>query len=83
MSLESKMKNISKYGMIVAVAVLTVIILYNIWFVNSCPIKHVTVVSELKQYQETLDPELCDNLVSKIIELNEKCGIEIEPIDCG
>ena len=83
MSLESKMRNISKYGIIVAVAVLTVIILYNIWFVNSCPIQHVTVVSELKQYQETLDPELCDNLVSKIIELNEKCGIEIEPIDCG
>jgi len=30
-----------------------------------------------------LDPELCDELVNKIIELNEECGIEIEPIDCG
>ena len=77
------MSNISKYGIIVAVAVLATIVLYNIWFVNSCPIKHVTVVNELKQYQETLDPELCDNLVKKIIELNEECGIEIEPIDCG
>ena len=83
MSLEAKMSNISKYGIIVAVAVLTAIILYNIWFANSCPIKHVTVVNELKQYQKTLDPELCDNLVNKIIELNEECGIEIEPIDCG
>lgn len=77
------MSNVSKYGIIVAVAVLIAIVLYAIWFVNSCPIKHVTVVNELKQYTETLDPELCDNLVDKIIELNEECGIEIEPIDCG
>jgi len=77
------MNNLSKYGIIVVLAALTAIILYNIWFVNSCPIKHVTVVNELKKYQETLDPELCDSLVNKIIELNEECGIEIEPIDCG
>lgn len=77
------MSNVSKYGIIVAVAVLVAIVLYTTWFVNSCPIKHVTVVNELKQYQETSDPELCDNLVDKIIELNEECGIEIEQIDCG
>jgi len=77
------MNNTSKYGIIVAVTVLVTIVLYNIWFVNSCPIKHVTVVNELKEYQETSDPEICDNLVNKIIELNEECGIEIEPIDCG
>ena len=82
-SLEAKMSNISKYGVIIAVTALSTIVLYNVWFVNSCPIKHATVISELKQYQETLDPELCENLINKIIELNEKCGIEIEPIDCG
>lgn len=83
MFLGTKMSTISKYGIILAMAVLTAIILYNIWFVNSCPVKHVAVVNELEQYQKTLDPELCDNLVNKIIELNEECGIEIEPIDCG
>ena len=83
MSLEAKMSKISKYGIIVVMTVLTAIILYNVWFVNSCPVKHMTVVDDLKQYQKTLDPELCDNLVNKIIELNEECGIEIEPIDCG
>jgi len=77
------MSNVSKYGIIVAVAVLASIVLYSIWFVNSCPVKHVTVINELKHYQETLDPELCENLVNKIIELNEECGIEVEPIDCG
>ena len=77
------MNKISKYGIIIAMIVLSVIVLYNVWFVNSCPIKHVTVINELKQYQKTLDPDLCENLINKIIELNEKCGIEIEPIDCG
>ena len=77
------MNKISKYGIIIAMTVLSVIVLYNVWFVNSCPIKHVTVINELKQYQKTLDPYLCENLINKIIELNEKCGIEIEPIDCG
>ncbi|HSB82998.1 MAG TPA: hypothetical protein VLD64_00735 [Nitrosarchaeum sp.] len=83
MSLEAKMSFVSKYGIIVTMAVLTVIILYNVWFVNSCPIKHVSVVNELNQFRETLDPELCDDLLNKIIELNDECGIEIEPIDCG
>jgi hypothetical protein len=77
------MNSISKYGIIIAVVALSVIVLYDVWFVNSCPIKHVTVVNELKQYQKTLDPELCENLLDKIIELDEKCGIEMEPIDCG
>ena len=77
------MSNFSKYGRIVTMAVLSAIILYSIWFVDSCPIKHVVVANELEQYQKTMDPELCDNLLDKIIELNEECEIEIEPIDCG
>ena len=77
------MNNFSKYCIIVTMAVLSAIILYSIWFVDSCLIKHVVVVNELEQYQKTMDPELCDNLLDKIIKLNEECGIEIEPIDCG
>jgi hypothetical protein len=41
------------------------------------------VVNDLKKYEETLDAELCDDLVNRIIDLNDKCGIEIEVIDCG
>jgi len=77
------MKNFSKYGIIVAVTVFSAILLYNFGFVNSCQIKHLTTVNEIKEYQKFLNPELCDSLVNKIIELNEECGIEIEPIDCG
>ncbi|HSD05211.1 MAG TPA: hypothetical protein VLB45_05600 [Nitrosopumilaceae archaeon] len=60
-----------------------IVVLYGIGLSNVCPIKHVQVVDELKKYQKTLDPELCEALVEKIIDLNNQCGIEIEVIDCG
>ena len=60
-----------------------IVVLYSTGLVDSCSIKHIGVVSDLKKYEETLDAELCEDLVNKIIELNDKCGIEIEIIDCG
>ena len=63
------------------ISVITV--LYSMGFVDSCPIKHVSVINELKKYHENLDPELCEDLDNKIIELNNKCGIEMDVIDCG
>jgi hypothetical protein len=41
------------------------------------------IINELQTYQNTLDPELCDDLMQKIIDLDEECQIDIEPIDCG
>lgn len=58
-------------------------VLYSMGLVDSCPIKHANVVNELKKYHENLDPELCEDLDNKIIELNNKCGIEMDVIDCG
>ena len=60
-----------------------IVVLYSTGLVDSCSIKHIGVVSDLKKYEETLDSELCEDLVNRIIELNDKCGIEIEIIDCG
>ena len=60
-----------------------IVVLYSTGLVDSCSIKHIGVVSDLKKYEETLDAELCEDLVNRIIELNDKCGIEIEIIDCG
>ena len=61
--------------------VIVTIVLYSMTY--SCPIKHASLVNELKKYHETPDPELCDELVNKIIDLNTSCGIEEELIDCG
>ena len=60
-----------------------IVVLYSTGLVDSCSIKHIGVVSDLKKYEETLDADLCEDLVNRIIELNDKCGIEIEIIDCG
>ena len=60
-----------------------IIILYSAGLSNTCSIKHIQVVDELEKYQETLDSELCETLVERIIDLNDQCDIEIEVIDCG
>jgi len=64
-------------------AIISVVVLFSVGLLDNCPLKHVGVVNDLKKYEETLDAELCDDLVNRIIDLNDKCGIEIEVIDCG
>jgi len=64
-------------------AIISVVVLFSVGLLDNCPLKHVDVVNDLKKYEETLDAELCDDLVNRIIDLNDKCGIEIEVIDCG
>lgn len=61
--------------------VLVAIVLYSVAY--SCPVKHASLVNELRKYHENQDPELCEELVSKIIDLNKSCGEEEELIDCG
>jgi hypothetical protein len=65
------------------VVIILIVILFSAGVVDNCPLKHVGVVNDLKKYEETLDAELCEDLVNRIIELNDQCGIEIEIIDCG
>jgi hypothetical protein len=60
-----------------------IIVLYNTGLADSCPIRHVQVMDELKKYQENLDPEYCEDLLEKITDLNNQCNVEIEIIDCG
>ena len=64
-------------------AIILAVILFSVGLLDNCPLKHVGVVNDLKKYEETLDAELCDDLVNRIIDLNDNCGIEIEVIDCG
>ncbi|MGQ0638482.1 MAG: hypothetical protein ACT4N1_03900 [Nitrososphaerota archaeon] len=72
-----------KCVMIGLAGLVLIVVLYSVGLVDSCSIKHVGVVSDLKKYEETLDAEFCEDLINRIIELNDQCGIEIEIIDCG
>ncbi len=72
-----------KCAIIGLAGITSIVVLYSTGLVDSCSLKYVGVVSDLKKYEETLDAELCEDLVNRIIELNDQCGIEIEIIDCG
>jgi len=49
---------------------------------SSCGIEHVIIINDSQRYED-LDPESCEELVYRIIELNENCDMDIEILDCG
>lgn len=50
---------------------------------TSCSFKHMAILSEIKKFEQTLDPKFCEDLVYKIDVFNDECEPEIEIIDCG
>ena len=68
---------------IVLVGIATIIILYVLDVSNTCPIKQVNVLNDMKKYDITKNPDLCDDINNRIIQLNNQCGIEMEILDCG
>ena len=52
-------------------------------FENSCGLKHIAILNDLKNYESTLDPEFCEELVEKIDSFNTQCKPEVEILDCG
>lgn len=52
-------------------------------FENSCGLKHIVILNDLKTYESTLDPEFCEELIEKIDSFNMQCQPEVEILDCG
>jgi len=50
---------------------------------NSCGIQHVTLINDIKTFEQNGDPEFCETTVNKILEFNEQCAPYIEILDCG
>ena len=65
------------------VGIAAIVILYSFGITDNCPIKQIDVLSDMKKYEITKDPELCDYINNRIIQLNNKCKIEMEILDCG
>ena len=51
--------------------------------ISSCGIQHITIINDLKSYDESFDPEFCDGLVERINLFNDDCDPKVEIIDCG
>jgi len=67
-------------GILVTTLIISIIIF---GILNSCGINHITIVSDLGKYEQTLDPEFCESLIDRIFEFNDECEQEIEILDCG
>lgn len=50
---------------------------------NSCGIRHITLLEDIKTFEKNTDPEFCEKTVDNILSFNEQCGPEIEILDCG
>jgi hypothetical protein len=73
-----------KRAIIIGLAgIAAIIILYVVDVSNTCSIKQISVLNDIKKYDITKNPELCDDINNRIIQLNNQCGIEMEILDCG
>ena len=70
-------------AIIVLVGIAVIIILYVLDVSNTCPIKQINVLNDIKKYDITKNPDLCADINNRIIQLNNQCGIEMEILDCG
>lgn len=50
---------------------------------NSCGIKHLLIINDLKSYETSMDPEFCEELIEKIDQFNSECIPYVEILDCG
>lgn len=58
-------------------------VLFLITSGDSCGIRHIVIINDLKNYEKSLDPEFCEELVEKIDSFNMQCSPYVEILDCG
>src|SRR5438876_12257095 len=68
MFLEAKMTSVFLRGTVIVVLLTVVIalVLYNTKLIDACPLRQVYVTYEIKKFDQTKDPQLCDELNGKI-----------------
>jgi hypothetical protein len=71
-------------GRLILISVCIFIVAIVIGFmVYSCGFRHIVIMTDLKSYETSLDPEFCDTLVEKINLFNLDCNPKVEILDCG
>ena len=73
-----------KYALVIILSgVIAIIVLYNVGFIDKCPLKQIDIEGDLKKYDQTKDPELCAQLNDKISQFDNECKGNLEILDCG
>lgn len=68
---------------IIAIGFTASVVSYELGLSNTCPIRQLGIADEIKKYDQTKDPQLCDALNSKISKFNDACKSSVEELDCG
>jgi hypothetical protein len=73
-----------KYALVIVLSgVIAIVVLYNVGFIDKCPLKQIDIDGDLKKYDQTKDPELCAQLNDKISQFDNECKGNLEILDCG
>jgi len=77
------LQNPRNYIIFGIIGISIIILIITTGELNSCGIKHVTLLNDIQTFEQNSDPEFCENTVNKILEFNEQCEPYIEILDCG
>ena len=75
---KTNLKNFTLLGIFVSVVVVLIV-----FTGDSCGVQHIIILNEIKSYEQSFEPELCESVVEKIDSFNDQCGPQIEILDCG
>ena len=75
-------RNLNKIVFIVAISI-SMIGLVSVATQDSCEVQHVSLLTDINEYEQTLDPDFCYSLVERIDSFNDQCDIQLEILDCG
>jgi len=70
-------------SIIVIFIISIVVLVFSFGGLNSCGIRHIALLEDIKTFEKNEDPEFCEKTVEKILEFNEQCEAYIEIFDCG
>lgn len=75
-------KSKNKFLIILGITIIsiTVIVLTT---ENSCGVRHIFILNDLKVHESSLDPEYCEALLERIDSFNLECHPNVEILDCG
>jgi len=76
-------QNPRKYIIFGIIGISIIILIISQGELNLCGVQHVTLLNDIKTFEQNSDPEFCEKTVNKILVFNEQCEPYIEILDCG
>jgi len=68
---------------IFSIGLVAAVVTYQMQIANTCSFRQLSLAGEIKNYDKTLDAQVCDKLNSKISQFNSQCKYSLEELDCG